>query len=149
MVRIFMIGIWVIIVSFAALMFGISSRNSPKAKPVELATSAYSYTRTDLFTVPIMVNGDVQGYVMSQLVYAVDRKLSNFVSSNVAYFINDEIYNIIFGSYSTTREVERIKFKDIKKEIIENVNKRFGAHIIEDIFVQQFGYVSQKILNKL
>lgn len=147
MIKAFSVGIWTTLVTVCAIFLGMHFH---KDKPVEVrskySSSSFSFMRTKLMTVPIIVKGDVAGYVMSQLIYAVDRNLDTRTSTILNFFVNDEIFNILFSSYSTTREIERIKLEDIKQSIIEGVNERIGQPVLKDLFVQQFGYVSEKAL---
>ena len=56
-------------------------------------------------------------------------------------FVNDEVFRIFFGSYSDTKKIERVKFDDVKKQIIDGVNQRFPEPVIKDLMVEQFNYI--------
>lgn len=147
MLRIVIVGMWVCFVAFSSLWIGLKrDPNDVTSSPTHEQNANCTFTRTDLLTVPVMIEGSVKGYVVTQLIYAVDNSLDWQTARSLSYYISDEIYNQLFRAYTSARMIERIKFSDIKRDIIENVNKRFGMKVLRDLFVQQFGYVSQEAL---
>lgn len=101
-----------------------------------------NHERTGLISVPVMVNGKVAGYVIAQLVYTVDTEAKKQLSVPLGLFVNDEVFRVFFGSYSDTREIEKVEFDDVKRQIIDGVNQRFPEPVIKDILVERFNFVS-------
>src|SRR5690606_8660034 len=100
------------------------------------------YVKTDVMSVPIISNGDVAGYVVTQLVYTVDSNIRKKLSVPLEFFISDEIFRKFYGSYSDTKEVEKVSFEDVRALIISDLNARFPEPVIKDLLVEQFNYIS-------
>ncbi len=58
------------------------------------------------------------------------------------FFISDEIFRKFYGSYSDTKEVEKVSFEDVRASIIADLNARFPEPVIKDLLVEQFNYIS-------
>jgi hypothetical protein len=93
-------------------------------------------------SVPIISNGSVAGYVVTQLVYTIDSNIRKKITVPLEYFISDEIFRKFYGSYSDTKEVEKVKFEDVRASVITDLNARFPEPVIKDLLVEQFNYIS-------
>lgn len=141
MIKIVAIGLWVCIVALGMLMAGIKVSSQPKAVAAEETAPTIDYDRTDVMSVPILADGKVNGYIISQLVYTVDSSVKSKLNVPLGLFVNDEVFNVFFGSYSDTKQIEHVKFADVKQKIIDGVNQRFPEPVIKDIMVEQFNYI--------
>ncbi len=79
---------------------------------------------------------------MTQLVYTVDSNIRKKLTVPLEFFISDEIFRKFYGSYSDTKEVEKVSFEDVRASIITDLNARFPEPVIKDLLVEQFNYIS-------
>lgn len=143
MIRIAIIGLWICAVALGSLYFAVR-QNSATATVVSPAGQSLDDGKTDVFSVPIIIDGAVQGYVVTQLIYTLDSTVKASVNVPVSYFINDEIFRQFYGHYSEVKDVQKVKFDDVKSAIIEGVNARFPAPLLKELLVEQFNYISSK-----
>lgn len=142
MIRIVAVGLWVCLVALGTLMLGIKLNSQPDiTSATENAASTVEYDRTEIMSVPILADGKVNGYVISQLIYTVDSSVKQKMNVPLGIFINDEVFRTFYGSYSDTKNIEMVKFDDVKKQIIDGVNQRFPEPVIKDLMVEQFNYI--------
>lgn len=144
MIRIIAIGLWICAVAFGSLFLAVR-QNVSSSGEVQAATSGFGgvdYVKTDVMSVPIISNGGVAGYVVTQLVYTVDSNIRKKLTVPLEFFINDEIFRKFYGSYSDTKEVEKVSFEDVRASIITDLNARFPEPVIKDLLVEQFNYIS-------
>lgn len=143
MIKVAVVGVWICVVAFGSLYFATQQKAEATTNP-HAATyfDGLDYVKTDPMNVPVIVDGRVQGYVISQLVYVIDSSVRAKLKVPAEYFINDEIFRLFYGAYSNTREVEKIKFDSLRKTIIDAVNKRLGEPVIKDLLVSQFSYLT-------
>jgi len=144
MIRIIAIGLWICAVALGSLYFAVQKGSAPSD---EVAGSpggfgGLDYVKTDVMSVPIISSGSVAGYVVTQLVYTVDSNIRKKLTVPLEYFITDEIFRKFYGSYSDTKEVEKVSFEDVRASIIADINSRFPEPVIKDILVEQFNYIS-------
>ncbi|AQS40922.1 MAG: Hypothetical protein BHV28_01990 [Candidatus Tokpelaia hoelldobleri] len=141
MVRYILVGVWVCLVTAGALAFGAYSQDKSPAQAVEIPPTL-TQERTNLMSVPVIVNGNVAGYIITQLLYTVDIDARKQLSLPLGAFINDEVFRIFYGAYSDTRSVEMVQFDEVRQKIIDAVNQRFPQPVLKDLLVDQFNYVS-------
>ncbi|CBI76130.1 conserved exported protein of unknown function [Bartonella clarridgeiae 73] len=137
-------GLWVCLVALGALVFGlrmsaVDPNSSEETAPIPVEVGS---NNTEIMSVPVLVDGDVQGYVIVQLTYVVDKTIEKEISIPVGVLINDIIFQYFWGSYSDVRAIEKVKFQMIKKRIIDDVNQRFSKVVLKDLLVKQFNYLS-------
>ncbi|MET3649356.1 hypothetical protein [Phyllobacterium ifriqiyense] len=143
MIRIVIIGLWICAVALGSLYFAVQ-QNSATAAVTSHDAKPLDDGKTEVFSVPIIIDGAVQGYVVTQLIYTIDSAVKASVKTPVSFFINDEIFRQFYGHYSDVKEVEAVKFEDVKQAIIDGVNARFPEPLVKDLLVQQFNYISSK-----
>lgn len=142
MIRIVAVGLWVCLVALGTLMLGIKLNSQPDiTSATENAASTVEYDRTEIMSVPVLADGKVNGYVISQLIYTIDSSVKQKMNVPLGIFINDEVFRTFYGSYSDTKNIEMVKFDDVKKQIIDGVNQRFPEPVIKDLMVEQFNYI--------
>ncbi len=143
MIRIVIIGLWICIVALGSLYFAVQQNSTTAAVSTETA-EPLDDGKTDVFSVPIIIDGAVQGYVVTELMYTLDSAVKASVKVPVSPFINDEIFRQFYGHYSEVKDVQSVKFDDVKQSIIDGVNARFPKPLIKDLLVQQFNYIASK-----
>lgn len=143
MIRIVIIGLWICAVALGSLYFAVQ-QNSATAAVTSHDAQPLDDGKTEVFSVPIIIDGAVQGYVVTQLIYTIDSAVKASVKTPVSFFINDEIFRQFYGHYSDVKEVEAVKFEDVKQAIIDGVNARFPEPLVKDLLIQQFNYISSK-----
>lgn len=148
MIRIIAIGLWICAVAFGSLFLAVR-QNASSTGEAQAATGGFAenfggvdYVKTDVMSVPIISNGGVAGYVVTQLVYTVDSNIRKKLTVPLEFFISDEIFRKFYGSYSDTKEVEKVSFEDVRASIITDLNARFPEPVIKDLLVEQFNYIS-------
>ncbi|ERL99742.1 hypothetical protein Q644_09185 [Brucella intermedia 229E] len=145
MIRIIAIGLWICAVAFGSLFFAVRQNASSPPDGAQAAVGGFGgvdYVKTDVMSVPILSNGGVAGYVVTQLVYTIDSNVRKKLSVPLEFFISDEIFRKFYGSYSDTKEVEKVSFEDVRASIIADLNARFPEPVIKDLLVEQFNYIS-------
>jgi hypothetical protein len=144
MIRIVLIGLWICAVALGSLYFAVWQNTATAAVAPQTGEVALDDGKTDVFSVPIIIDNAVHGYVVTQLAYTLDKTVKASVDIPVSYFINDEIFSQFYGHYSDVKDVQKVKFDDVKKSIIDRVNERFQEPLIKDLLVEQFNYITAK-----
>ena len=85
MIRIVLIGLWICVVALGSLYFAVW-QNSATAAVAPNAQEALDDGKTEVFSVPIIVDNAVQGYVVSQLAYTLDHTVNaSFKDSGIVF----------------------------------------------------------------
>ncbi|RCS23999.1 hypothetical protein DUT91_12150 [Phyllobacterium salinisoli] len=144
MIRIVLIGLWICAVALGSLFIAVRGHQPASEGNGQQASylGGMDYVKTDVFSVPVMTGGSVAGYVVAQLVYTIDSKTKSRLAVPLEYFIHDEIFRQFYGSYSDTKQVEKVNFETVRKSVIDGINQKFPEPVVQDLLVEQFNYIS-------
>ena len=150
MIRLFLTGAWVCVITLAAA-YGISQwvASGGKLMVRKDYLEGLEYEKTRMINVPMIVDGAVQGYIAAQFVFTVDAKTVRQLSVPPDPFVVHEAFRRIYSE-------ERIDFKNLKKQdlvpllkaIKQDVNERMQANIVQDVLIEEFNYISKEDLRK-
>jgi len=150
MIRLFLTGTWVCVITLAAA-YGISQwvASGGKLMTRKDYLEGLEYEKTRVINVPIVADGAIQGYISAQFVFTVDAKTVRQLSVPPDPFVVDEAFRRIYAE-------DRIDFKNIKKQelalllkgIKQDVNARMQANIVQDVLIEEFNYISKDDLRK-
>lgn len=146
MIKLLATGLWVCLVTVAAT-FGVIEWQKRQANAVASgeADKKIEEIKTKAINVPIIDDGVVQGYIIAQFVFSVDANALKKLPINPETYLLDEAFKTIYAG-------EKVNFKQMKKQDLpslakllgENVNKRLGLPIVQDVLIDQLAYIPQK-----
>ena len=143
MIKPILTGVWVCAATMGAAYLGAVWQRPPApAKPNDHgASSDLTPVRT---RVPILGDGGIRGYVVAQFAFTAPAKLMKELPVKPDMFVLDEAFQLIFsGELLDFRQFKKQDLPALGKKIAENVNKRLGVHVVEDVLVQELNYVSK------
>lgn len=145
MIKTLATGIWVCAVTLAAV-FGVLEWQK-RAVPGEGAEHAKKLEelRTKAINVPIIGGGMIQGYMVAQFVLTIDANVLKEMPVNPEVYVLDEAFKTIYAG-------EQVNFQNMKKQDLpllakklgENVNKRLGVNMVQDVLIDQLSYIPKK-----
>ena len=95
-----------------------------------------------MISVPVVADGGIRGYVVAQFAFTASAKLMKHMSVKPDLYVLDEAFQLIFsGELIDFRQFKNQDLPSLGKKIAENVNKRLGVRVIEDVLVQELNYV--------
>ncbi len=145
MMKLLLAGLWASAVSLAAA-FGMLQwqRSGAPVTSVEAETTIEEF-RTKAINVPIIGDGTIQGYMVAQFVFTVDAAALRKIPVNPEVYVLDEAFKTIYAG-------EQVNFQNMKKQDLpllarklgENVNRRLGMKIVQDVLIDQLSYIPKK-----
>jgi hypothetical protein len=98
--------------------------------------------RTRMISVPVVADGGIRGYVVAQFAFTAPAKLMKQMPVKPDLYVLDEAFQLIFsGEMIDFRQFKKQDLPSLGKQIVENVNKRLGMRVVEDVLVQELNYV--------
>lgn len=140
--RLLVLGAWVCGVTLLSGHLALTWRAE---KPLATEASFFEgleYEETSLIHVPIIADGQVQGYVAAQFVFTADARTLRQMSVKPHPFVQDEALRAI---YSNTKvdfaRLERVDIDALVSTVKAGVNARLGGDLVKDVLVKEFNYV--------
>jgi hypothetical protein len=107
------------------------------------------YQTTRAISVPMIKDGSVQGYVVTQLVYTIDATTLKHLSVPPEVFLLDEAFRTIYSDTSLDFEhLEKYDINKLTRNLIQQVNTRLKGDLVKDVLVDEFNYVSKQDAQK-
>jgi hypothetical protein len=142
MIKLLATGIWVSIVTVGAVFGVLEWQKSSSSGEVAGSEKKLEELRTKAINVPIIGGGVIQGYMVAQFVLTVDKNILVQVPINPEVYVLDEAFKTIYAG-------EQVNFQNMKKQdlpllakkIGDNVNKRLGVEMVQDVLIEQLSYI--------
>lgn len=117
------------------------------AKP-QAPLEGLEHKKTQPINVPMIANGNVEGYVVAQFVYLAAPNDLKKLSVPPDVFIADEAFRTLYSGTLDFRHLEKYDLTALTKSLVEKVNHRLGAEIIKSVLVDEFIYVAKNEISK-
>lgn len=145
MIKLVASGVWACMVTLAAAYAAVTWKagyRAPESEPDKTATGALEYIKPRQISVPIIVDGALQGYVVAQFVFTLNSHVLKRLSIEAQAFLHDEAFRAIYaGENIDFRRLRKQDLPALSKKIAENVNKRFEADLVREVLIQELTYV--------
>src|SRR5687768_2407046 len=138
-------AIWICVVTIGAMVYSFQSsaaRPDPGSEPAFFG--GLDYVKTEVFSVPVLQKGVINGYFIGRFVYTVEPEKLKKLSIPAETLIVDEVYTYLFShpemDFSKTDTVD---IDALRTGIRDSINKRVGDTLIHEVLVEQVDYLSK------
>jgi len=145
-IRTLFLGFWICVITLAGTWVGATYLGAPGAEAEAphqgQLLGGLAEVKPRPVSVPMIVDGAIQGYVMAQLTFTVKKETLDTLSVRPEVFIVDETFKTIYAG--ETIDFKRLKKQDIAAiaaKVKDNVNKRFGSAFVEDVLFEDLNYI--------
>lgn len=92
---------------------------------------------------PVISEGGVNGYLLTKLAYKANKELAAKQPVPVPQMITDELYTLLVGKKMIDiANAGSFDLEGFRSTIKEGLNKRFGAEVIAEVFIEQIDYIT-------
>lgn len=141
--------IWIIAVTSVSAFVSSTWRSRPaeSGMPVKKAGDL-ERKKTVPVNVPMIANGNVEGYIVAQFIYLVDSKTLQEMSVPPDDFITDEAFRALYSGDVDFNHLQKYDLPGLTKALAQKINLRLGREIIKDILVEEFTYVPKRDISR-
>ncbi len=147
MLKIVLMGVWLIAVTAGAVAGSgfLTALKKPEGQADTPVDMGVEDMKADMTSVPMVRGGEIIGYLIIQLSFAVDKAIKEESKIEALPFVNDAAFRVIFGSSELDfRHLTRADIDQITAEITEEANKRIGKKLVRQTLVQQLNFVRRE-----
>ncbi len=149
MIKLIVSAIWICVVSLGA-SYGVLVWKSAQTHAGETKSkSPLESKKTRPIDVPMIADGNVEGYVVAQFVYTTDAGALKEVSVPPDVFLLDEAFRTLYSDPKLDfRHLEKYDLTGLTKGLVQKVNDRLKSEVVKDVLVEEFNYVSKQDISK-
>lgn len=145
MMKLLITGIWACLVTVGT-SFGISYwKETAAALPAKQdQPEGLVYEKIKVINVPMIADGSVQGYIVTQLVFTANAKVLRQLPVPPEPFVVDEAFRMIYSDQKLDfKNLGRYDLAQFAQAVRAQVNKRLQTEALQEVLVQDFNYVSK------
>ncbi len=143
MIKTLLIGLWVCIVALGSTFFFITMQTqSVSSEAAQKESSAVEFIKTDMVSVPVIKEGKVQGYLVTQISFAVNTAETLKLSFEPTPYLIDVAYRTLYENSDV--DFSRLKTQDLSvltQKIAAAANTKFGSEVVKDVLLNEINYV--------
>jgi hypothetical protein len=137
-------GVLAIAASMGAGYYAISASGAAAGKASTENFIGIDYVKIPPFAVPIIQDGKMEGYVLTEWVFTIDAKTKAALTVPPEVFIKEDAYRSIYGEVVVDFDnLDRVDLVALAETIRGNVNKRLGTEAITSALVQKFDFMQK------
>jgi hypothetical protein len=100
------------------------------------------YVKLEPFAVPLIHEGALEGYLLTELVFTIDAKVKAAMSVPPEFIIKEEAFRTIYGEVVVDFDkLDRIDLEAVGRAMQEKVNARLEREVIASVLVQRLDYI--------
>ena len=116
--------------------FGLANQNTEAAK------ASYEVRKAGVLNVPLLRRGELMGYIVIRLGYAVDGPTGDFDSQTVEAILQDEAFRTIYSDASIDpKKLESYDLTSFTKQLSDRVRSKISSDSFKDALVNEFHFV--------
>jgi flagellar basal body-associated protein FliL len=142
-IKTLLIGLWVCVVALGSSYFFVQMNNSSAAHaPSEAEVEVIEFIKTDMVSVPVIREGKVQGYLVAQLSFAVNKTATKKLAFEPAPYLVDVAYRALYENSAI--DFSQLQPQDLTllaKKILEGANAKLGGEVVKDVLMNEINYV--------
>ena len=155
MIKLLLIGLWAASIASVAGYAGLwwqlhRGGDAGIAEPAHgSGEAALQQVKTRSISVPMIANGEVQGYIVAQFAFLADAAMLKGSAVPPEPFLLEEGFRAIYASPTTDfQHLEKFDLASLTKTLVERMRERLGSDLVREVLVQEFTYVSKADIRK-
>lgn len=150
MIKMLILGIWASVVSLSAAFGMMTWQSGQKEEVVAPPPPTATLLRTKTISVPMLLEGQVRGYVVSRFEFTADSAKLSSTGATPESLVADEAFKLIYSRSAVDLEIaKKHDLQALTQAIGQGVNHRLGSELIKDVLIESWSYLSKEDLEKL
>lgn len=142
MIKTLFIGVWACLITLAASYATTQYLHSRADRPAPAEAAASETRKTKEINIPIIRDGGVKGYVVTQLSYIVDVAVAKKLPVEPDAFVVDEAFRYIFDDDKIDfAHLDKLELDKMTRALTLRVNNRMKADVITDMGVLECNFL--------
>ncbi len=109
------------------------------------AAEVIEQRKTRVINVPMIVEGQVKGYIVAQFIYVVEANAAKALPVAPENFLIDEAFRIIYADETLDfRQLKKFDLTKFAQELHARVKQRLKSDAVREVLVGDFNFVSRE-----
>ncbi len=145
MTRTIFVSIWILSVTLASAYMGATLQLRSTAHVSEPVDDGPALITLKSMTVPVIANGEMQGYVLADMTLSLKRDLLKTMPQPPDLVVSDAVFKTVYAEEQVDfRHLKKQDLGKLSKSIAESVNAKAGVPVVESVLIQELHYLSKQ-----
>lgn len=146
MIKFAVASIWICAATIGSMYYAFSTSTPPsESEPVPEFFGGLDYVKTDVISVPVVRDHEIQGYFLARLVYTAEPAKLHRLTLPASALLVDHVYSYLYGNPQIDFAHRNGLDLDAFRHGIRNaINTRVGDRLIHEILVEQVDFLSKE-----
>ncbi|MGO9486030.1 MAG: hypothetical protein ACLPX9_15830 [Rhodomicrobium sp.] len=145
MTRTIFVSIWILSVTLASAYMGATLQLRSTAHSSEPVDDGPALITLKSMTVPVIANGEMQGYVLADMTLSLKRDLLKTMPQPPDLVVSDAVFKTVYAEEQVDfRHLKKQDLGKLSKSIAESVNAKAGVPVVENVLIQELHYLSKQ-----
>jgi hypothetical protein len=144
MIKLVLTGVWVCVVTLAAVYFSVQMATAPTTDPNAAKTPALEFVKGESINIPVISNDGVSGYFLTKISFMMNKDKAKDLPLPLAELTTDQLFTLLIGNKMIDiGHPNAFKLDEFRNDIKKNMNERLGGDYIASVLVEQVDYLSK------
>jgi flagellar basal body-associated protein FliL len=149
LIKLIAVGVWICAATLGAVFFafqsaGTSAEAEAKQEASPTMMGGLDYVKTEVMSVPLIQEGEVQGYFLSRLVYTVNPEEMKKLTVPAQAIITDAVYSYVYSSPEVDfTRADRLDVDAFRNNLRERINAQVQHDLVKDVLIEQVDYLTK------
>ncbi|MET0407199.1 MAG: flagellar basal body-associated protein FliL [Hyphomicrobium sp.] len=145
MIRSIIVAIVACLSTLGGVYGAMSLKANAKAPTGQDDQSKLQIIKTRMVSVPLVMDGEVMGYVVTRLQFVADAELLKLSSVQPEVFVADEAFRKIYETAPNDMKSGRKQaLRELAAGVAAAANKRMGRDVVKDVMIDSWSYLSKQ-----
>jgi hypothetical protein len=143
MIKIVVAGVWVCIVTLAAVYFSIQLATAP-AGPKDVKPDE-EFVKGEAINIPVITDNGISGYFITKISFMMNKDKAKDLSIPLPAVTTDELFTLLVGNKMVDMSKPKaFNLEAFRSDIKKDMNDRLGGDYIASIFIEQLDFLSKE-----
>lgn len=143
MIKLVVTGLWVCVVTLAAVYFSIQMATAPAASPDPKAP-AQEYVKGESINIPVIADNGISGYFIAKISYMMNKDKAKDLDIPLPALTTDTLFTLLVGNKMVDMSKPKaFNLEAFRGDLKKDMNDRLGGDYVAGVIIEQLDYLSK------
>jgi hypothetical protein len=144
MIKLVVTGLWVCVVTLAAVYFSVQMATAPAAS-TDPKAPAQEFVKGESMNIPVIGDTGITGYFITKVSYMMNKDKAKDAAIPLPALTTDTLFTLLVGNKMIDMsQPKTFNVEDFRGDIKKTMNDRLGGDYVASVVIEQLDYLSKE-----
>ncbi|MCB5202677.1 hypothetical protein LH464_09355 [Neorhizobium sp. T786] len=145
MIKLFLTGLWVCLITLGAVYFSVRMSAPPSVDEEAARKEALQLVRGESLTIPVITDGMITGYFLGRFSFMMDKQKIAGVDLPLTELTTDQLFTLLVGEKMIDLgNPGDFDLDTFRAKVKDDLNRRMGEGMVTEVIVEQLDFMSKE-----